>query len=68
MWRATEKQKWGTAFKAKPKALPHFKVDPVIKIDDTFYKQSDSMLLHLCEYYLETIYEFQFCLKLWMKM
>ena len=29
--------------KSKPKALQHFKVDPVKKIDETFYKQAESM-------------------------
>ena len=31
------------AVKSKPKALRHFKVDPVIKIDETVYKQAESM-------------------------
>ena len=26
----------------KPAALRHLKVDPVLKIDETFYKQADS--------------------------
>ena len=29
--------------KSKPKALRHFKVDPVLKIDETVYKQAESM-------------------------
>ena len=29
--------------KSKPKALQHFKVDPVLKIDETFYKQAEYM-------------------------
>ena len=29
--------------KSKPKALQHFKVDPVLKIYETFYKQAESM-------------------------
>ena len=29
--------------KAKPKALRHFKVDPVLKICETVYKQAESM-------------------------
>ena len=27
----------------KPKALRHFKVDPVLKIDETCYKQAETM-------------------------
>ena len=45
MLRATEKHKWVRAVKSKPKALGHYKIDPVIKIDDTFFKQAESMLL-----------------------
>ena len=43
MYRATEKFKWIRAVKSKPKALRHFNVDPVLKIDETFYKQPESM-------------------------
>ena len=31
------------AVKSKPKALRHIKVDPVLKIDETAYKQAKSM-------------------------
>ena len=31
--------------KSKLKALQHFKVDPVLKIDETFYKQAESLKL-----------------------
>ena len=30
-------------YKIKPKALRHFKVDPVSKIDETIYNQAESM-------------------------
>ena len=43
--RPTENRKWVRAVKSKPKALTHFKVDPVLKIDETFYKQAESMCL-----------------------
>ena len=43
MKRATEKYKRVKMVKSKPKALQHFKVDPVLKIDETFYKQAESM-------------------------
>ena len=36
--RATEKYKNTRGVKSKPKALRHFKVDPVLKIDETVYK------------------------------
>ena len=42
MYRATEKHKWVRAVKSKPKVLRHFKVDPVLKIDETVYKQAES--------------------------
>ena len=29
--------------KSKPKALRHFKVDPFLKIDETFHKQAETM-------------------------
>ena len=35
-------QKRVRAVKSKPKALRHFKVDPVLKIDETFCKQAES--------------------------
>ena len=41
--RATEKHKCVKAVKSKPTALRHFKVDPVLKIDETVYKQAESM-------------------------
>ena len=41
MLRATEKQKWVRAVKSKPKALQHFKVDPVLNIDEN--KQAESL-------------------------
>ena len=28
--------------KSKPKALQHFKVDPILNIDEPFYKQAES--------------------------
>ena len=39
----TEKYKSVRMEKSKPKALQHFKVDPVLKFDETFYKQAESM-------------------------
>ena len=33
------------AVKSKLKALRHFKVDPVFKIDETVYKQTESMYI-----------------------
>ena len=33
MQRAIEKHKWVRAVQSKPKALRHFRVDPVLKID-----------------------------------
>ena len=41
--RTTEKYKRVKMVKSKPKALQHFKVNPVLKIDETFYKQAESM-------------------------
>ena len=29
--------------KFKPKVLQHFKINPVLKIDETVYKQAESM-------------------------
>ena len=43
MNRATEKHKEVRAVKSKPKALRHFKVVPVLKFDETVYKQVESM-------------------------
>ena len=43
MKRATEKHKLVNAIKSKPKMLRHFKVDPVLKIDEFFYMQAESM-------------------------
>ena len=43
MQRASEKQEEIKAEKSKTKALQHFKVDPVLKIDETFYKQAEYM-------------------------
>ena len=40
MQRAPEKQKEIKAEKSKTKALRYFKVDPMLKIDETFYKQA----------------------------
>ena len=37
----TEKLK--RAVKSKPRDLRHLKVDPVLKIEETFYKQAKSM-------------------------
>ena len=36
MYRATEKHKSVRAVKSKPKVLGHFKVDHVLKTDETF--------------------------------
>ena len=44
MLRATEKHKKVRAVKSKPKAVRHFKVDRVLKIDDTFLSR-----LNLCD-------------------
>ena len=41
--RATKKHKWVGTVKSKCKALRHFKVDPVLKIDGTFHKEAESM-------------------------
>ena len=48
-------QKWVRAIKSKSKELRHFKVDPVLKIIKTVYKQTESMCspfnsksFHLC--------------------
>ena len=43
MQRAAEKHKWVKAEKSKPKALQHFKVDNILKIDETFISR-----LNLC--------------------
>ena len=43
VYRATEKHKGVRAVKSKPKALRHFKVISVLKIDETVYKQVESM-------------------------
>ena len=40
MLRDTEKHKCVRAVKSKPKALRHFKVDPLLKMDETVSKQS----------------------------
>ena len=44
MLRASKKHKRVRAVKSKPKALRHFKVDPVFKIDATSHK-----ILNLCD-------------------
>ena len=36
MYRAIENYKLVRAVKLKPKAMQHFKVDPVLKINETF--------------------------------
>ena len=41
MKKATEKHKCVRAVKSKPKALRHFKVYPVLKIDENVYKQGN---------------------------
>ena len=43
MLRATEKHKWFRVVKSKLRVLRHFKVNPVLKIDETVYKQAESM-------------------------
>ena len=43
MKRNAEKYKRVRMVKAKPKVLQHFKVDPVLIIDETFFKQGESM-------------------------
>ena len=40
MKRTTEKFKRVRMVKSKPKALQHFKVDPVLKIDEPINKQA----------------------------
>ena len=45
-WYHTLKKHNGVlAVKSKHKALRHFEVDPVLKIDETFYKQTKSMCM-----------------------
>ena len=44
MLRATEKHKLVRVLKSKPKTLRHFKVDPILKIYETFMSR-----LNLCE-------------------
>ena len=41
MFRSTQKFKEFKAVKSKPKALRHFKVDPVLKFDETFLQAAD---------------------------
>ena len=41
--RATERHKQVRAVKSKHKVLRHLKVDPILKIDESFYKQPESM-------------------------
>ena len=43
-----KKHEWVRAIKSKPKALWHFKVEPVLKIDETVYKQTESMCTLYC--------------------
>ena len=43
MKRTIEKYMRVRMVKSKPKALQHFKVDLVLKVDETFYKQAESM-------------------------
>ena len=40
MYRAIENNKLVRAVKLKPKAMRHLKVDPVLKINETFYKRN----------------------------
>jgi len=42
--------KWVRAVKSKPKALRHFKVDPILKIDETIYKQAESIPQKIYEF------------------
>ena len=51
--RATEKDKWIRAVKFKPKTLRQFKVDPVFKIDETVYRQTESMCANVAWYWDE---------------
>ena len=43
MKRTTEKYKRVRMVKSKSKSLQHFKVDPILKIYETIYKQAESM-------------------------
>ena len=40
----------------KPKVLRHFKVNPVLKIDETVYKQAESMWAG----YIDEIFDFDY--------
>ena len=44
---ATEKHNGVRAVKSKPRALQHFKVDPVYKIGETFLKQAEKVIFEL---------------------
>ena len=48
--KGLQKKQVRRAVKSKPKALRHFKVDSssVLKIDETFFKQAESMLYKAC--------------------
>ena len=48
--RVTEKHKWVRAVKSKPKALRHFKVDPVLKMMKLFTSRLNLFVLHSCKY------------------
>ena len=56
MYRATEKHMCVRAVKSKSKALRHFKVDPVLKIDQTVYKQAKFMCCIILLYYSQESY------------
>ena len=44
-----KRHKWTRALKSKRKALQHFKADPVLKLDETVYKQAESMNVQTAE-------------------
>ena len=56
MYRATEKQKLVKAVKSKLRASRHFKVNPVLKIDETVFKQAESMWAG----YIDEIFDFDY--------
>ena len=47
--KGLQKKQVRRAVKSKPKALRHFKVDPILKTDQTFFKQAESMLYKACK-------------------
>ena len=57
MLRDTEKHKCVRAVKSKPKALRHFKVDPLLKMDETVSKQSESIPFKTNLFHLFLLYQ-----------